>query len=153
MSAETPMPDHLVRPEPSEHDALAELERQLEAMLSKGEQTAKLIGPSGEEVKLPVSAFRALQLVTDGMAKGLSMMLLPQDKELTTQQAADILHVSRPHLIKLLEQGEMPYHQVGTHRRLKIEDVLVYREKRNQRRREQLDELIRLSEQLPGGYE
>jgi phosphoribosyl-dephospho-CoA transferase len=47
----------------------------------------------------------------------------------------------------------MPYHQVGTHRRVKIEDVLAYREKRNKRRREQLDELARLSEQLPGGYE
>lgn len=153
MPAETPIPDHLIRPEPEEQDALVELERQLETMLSQGNRTAKLISPHGNEVELPASAFHALQLVADGMAKGLTMMLLPQGKELTTQQAADILHVSRPHVIKLLEQGEMPYHQVGTHRRVKIEDVFAYREKRNKRRREQLDELTRLSEQLPGGYE
>lgn len=153
MPVETAIPDHLVRPEPSEQEALLELERQLEAMLSKGERTAKLISPDGEEVELPASAFHALQVLADGMAKGLSMMLLPQGKELTTQQAADILHVSRPHIIKLLEQGQIPFHQVGTHRRIKIEDLLAYRQKRNERRREQLDELIRLSEQLPGGYE
>jgi excisionase family DNA binding protein len=153
MPVETPMPDHLIRPEPEEQDALVELERHLEAMLSQGDRTAKLTNPHGEEVELPASAFHALQLVADGMAKGLTMMLLPQGKELTTQQAADILHVSRPHVIKLLEKGEMPYHHVGTHRRVKIEDVLVYRERRNKRRREQLDELTRLSEQLPGGYE
>ena len=153
MPVKTPIPDHLVRPEPEEQEALVELDRHLEAMLSKGDRTAKLISPHGEEVELPTSAFHALQLVADGMAKGLTMMLLPQGKELTTQQTADILHVSRPHVIKLLERGEMPYHQVGTHRRVKIEDVLAYREKRNKRRREQLDELTRLAEQLPGGYE
>ena len=153
MPVETPTPDHLIRSEPEEQDALVELERHLEAMFSKGERTAKLTSPHGEEVELPASAFHALQLVADGMAKGLTMLLLPQGKELTTQQAADILHVSRPHVIKLLEQGKMPYHQVGTHRRVKIEDVLAFREKRNKRRREQLDELTRLSEQLPVGYE
>jgi excisionase family DNA binding protein len=146
-------PDHLIRPEPAERDALLELERQLETMLSKGERTARLAGSHGEEVELPASAFHALQLLADGMAKGLTMMLLPQSKELTTQQAADILHVSRPHLIKLLDQGRMPFHQVGTHRRIRIEDLLAYREKRNQHRREQLEELTHISEQLPGGYE
>ncbi len=153
MPTETPIPDHVIRSEPGEQDALVELERHLEAMLSQGDRTAKLIGPHGDEVELPASAFHALQLLADGMAKGLTMMLLAHGKELTTQQSADILHVSRPHVIKLLEQGEMPYHQVGTHRRVKIEDVLAYREKRNNHRREQLDELTRLAEQLPGGYQ
>jgi len=150
---ETRRPENLVRPEPAEARDLVELHRQLEQMFSKGERTAKLVSPHGDEVEIPASAFHALQLVADGMAKGLTMMLVPQGKELTTQQAADILHVSRPHVIKLLEQGEMPHQFVGTHRRIKIEDLLAYRAKRNARRREQLDELTRLSEQLPGGYE
>ncbi len=153
MTVETAIPENLVRPEPAEEQGLLELHHQLVEMLSKGDRTAKLVSPHGDEVEVPASAFHALQLVADGMAQGLTIMLVPQGKELTTQQAADILHVSRPHLVKLLEQGEMPYHHAGTHRRIKIEDVLAYRAKRNARRREQLDELTRLSEELPGGYE
>jgi excisionase family DNA binding protein len=71
---------------------------------------------------------------------------------MTTQEAADLLHVSRPHLVKLLDEGAIPHYKVGTHRRVRIEDILQHRELRAGSRREKLDELTRLSEQLPGGY-
>ena len=73
-------------------------------------------------------------------------------QELTSQEAAGLLGVSRPHLIKLLDRGELPFHRVGTHRRIRIEDVLEYRERRRAERKAGLDELARLSEHLPGGY-
>ena len=87
------------------------------------------------------------------MADGRSITLVPHDKELTTQEAADILHVSRPHLIKLLDRGDLPFHRVGTHRRIRIEDVLTYRDRRDAERSAALDELTKLSEELPGGYQ
>lgn len=80
------------------------------------------------------------------------MTLMPHDKDLTTQEAADLLRLSRPHLTKLLDEGVIPHHKVGTHRRVRIDDLLAYRAKRDTTRREKLDELTRLSEELPGGY-
>jgi excisionase family DNA binding protein len=68
------------------------------------------------------------------------------------KEAADILNISRPFLVKLLDRGEIPYHRVGTHRRLNVEDALGYRELRAKRRREKLRELTELSEQVEGGY-
>ena len=115
--------------------------------------TARLVGPDGETMEIPASAFHALKLIVQGMARGQTLTLVPHGKELTTQEAADLLHVSRPHLVKLLEEGAIPYYKVGTHRRVRIEDILDHRESRAVARRERLDELTRLSEQLPGGYQ
>jgi excisionase family DNA binding protein len=112
-----------------------------------------LLGSDGERIDLPESALEALRVVIEAMADGRSITLVPDDKELTSQEAADILHVSRPHLIKLLDRGELPFHLVGTHRRIKMEDVLVYRDRRAAERDAALRELTRLSEELPGGYQ
>lgn len=87
-----------------------------------------------------------------GIARGQAMTLVPHGKELTTQQAADLLHVSRPHLVKLLDEDTIPHYKVGTHRRVRIEDALAYRQARASVRRDKLDELTRLSEELEGGY-
>jgi excisionase family DNA binding protein len=65
---------------------------------------------------------------------------------------AGLLHVSRPHLIKLLDQGAIPHHKVGTHRRIRIEDLFAYGKQRDTTRREKLDELTQISEELSGGY-
>jgi excisionase family DNA binding protein len=144
-------PETILRAEPSELDELAQLREQLDAILSRV-QTPRLIGPDGEAIDLPEAAFEALKLIVDAMARGQSITLVPHDKELTTQDAADLLYVSRPHLIKLLDAGELPFHRVGTHRRIRIEDVLAYQKRRDQTRKAALDELARLSEELPGGY-
>ena len=149
----TAVSDHVLSPDPSEQDELVELREQLARIAGRRRRpVAKLVSPGGIEAEIPASAFAALQAVVRDMAQGLTITLIPHDKELTTMEAADILNVSRPFLVKLLDRGDIPYHRVGTHRRLNVEDVLAYRELRAARRREKLRELTELSEQLEGGY-
>jgi len=145
--------EHSLSPDPSEQEELIELREQLARMAAQqGRAVARLIGPDGIEAEIPASAFAALQTAVRDMAQGLTITLIPHDKELTTREAADILNLSRPFLVKLLDRGDIPYHRVGTHRRVQVEDVLAYRELRASRRREKLRELTELSEQLEGGY-
>lgn len=152
MSA-TAVPEHVHSPDPSEQDELVELREQLARIAAQRKPPlAKLVSPDGIEVEVPASAFAALQAVVRDMAQGLTITLIPHDKELTTKEAADILNVSRPFLVKLLDRGDLPYHRVGTHRRLNVEDVLAYRELRAARRRDKLRELTELSQHLEGGY-
>jgi|SRR5579885_3673681 len=136
---------------PSEGNELRALLGRVDAVFG-GPSAPYLLGPDAERIELPAPVLEALKLIIDFLARGQSIMLVPHDKELTSQEAADILNVSRPHLIKLLDRGELPFHRVGNHRRLKIEDVIAYRERRRAERKAALDELTRLSEELPGGY-
>jgi excisionase family DNA binding protein len=152
MTTSTPqLPDNLLHSIPAEDDAMKALRRQIDDIFRE-HGTARLVGSHGETMEIPASAFHALKLIVEAMARGQTMALVPHGKELTTQYAADLLHVSRPHLVKLLDDGTIPHYKVGTHRRVRIEDVLEHRELRAGTRREKLDELTRLSEQLPGGY-
>jgi excisionase family DNA binding protein len=151
--ATTAIPEHVLSPDPSEQDELVELREQLARIAARrGRPVARLVGPDESEVEIPASVFAALRAVVRDMAQGLNMTLIPHDKDLTTEEAADVLNISRPFLVKLLDRGEIPYHRVGTHRRLNVEDVLAYRELRAARRRERLRELTELSEQVEGGY-
>lgn len=152
MTTTTPqLPDNLLRAAPEETGALEALRRQIDGILRE-HRTARLVGPDGETMEIPASAFHALKLIVQGMARGQTITLVPHGKELTTQEAADLLRVSRPHLVKLLDEDTIPHYKVGTHRRVRIEDVLAYRERRAATRRQKLDELTRLSEELEGGY-
>jgi len=147
----TPNRETVLHPASSEADRFNELRDRIDAMFC-GPQKPCFLGPDGERMDLPVSAFEALKVIIEAMADGRAITLVPHDKELTSQAAADILCISRPHLIKLLERGELPFHRVGTHRRIKIEDVLAYRDRRDAEREAALADLARLSEELPGGY-
>jgi excisionase family DNA binding protein len=124
------------------------------AVLAQRRQPAecKLVGPSGETIPIPESVFYILERVAEVMARGDSITIVPVGKELTTQQAADILNVSRQYLVRLLDEGRIPYGKTGKHRRLRIEDVLAFKEQRDEQRRAMLDELTRSSEEL-GGYD
>lgn len=84
--------------------------------------------------------------------EGKSITLTPHDRVLSTQGAADLLGVPRPHLIKLLDDGELPFRRVGRHRRLDVSDVLAYREHRAANRSAKLEEVVRISEDFEGGY-
>lgn len=86
------------------------------------------------------------------MAKGKAVSVIPSDAEITTQQAADILNVSRPHVVKLLEDGVIPFHKVGSHRRIKLKDVERYRQNKADEREEHLSELADQAQELNMGY-
>ena len=111
----------------------------------------QLVGPSGEALEIPESVFYVLERVVEVLASGDAVTVVPVGKELTTQQAANLLNVSRQYLIRLLDQGALPFRRTGKHRRLRIEDVLTYRERRDRERKSALDELAQQSEEL-GGY-
>jgi excisionase family DNA binding protein len=80
-------------------------------------------------------------VILDEMGRGNTVSVVPVQAEFTTQEAADLLNVSRPTLIQLLEAGEIPFHRVGTHRRVSRENLMVYRENRNRQRLAAMAEL------------
>lgn len=80
-------------------------------------------------IEMPSGVVSLLVNILDAMSRGENITLIPEKSELTTVQASEILKVSRPHLIKLLENGEIPYRTVGTHRRILLEDVIQYKSK------------------------
>lgn len=92
-----------------------------------------LVGSAEDDpVELPEEVYQVLRRVVDAMQKGLSVTISPTSQTLTTQQAADLLGISRPTLIKALDGGKLPYTRSGSHRRIALTDVLDYREKRRQ---------------------
>lgn len=97
---------------------------------------------------LPVTVVRLLQDILREMAAGNAISLVPIHAELTTQQAADALNVSRPFLIGLLKAGELPYRQVGSHRRVRFDDLMRYKRDIDARRAETLRQLTAESEEL-----
>ncbi len=113
-----------------------------------GEAIFRLIAPNGEAAELPVVVMRLLHDIVHHLANDRVVSIVPMHKQLTTQQAADLLNVSRPHLIALLERGEIPYTRPGKHRRLKFSDVMEYKRRRDAAEEEALDELARLSQDL-----
>lgn len=106
-----------------------------------------------ETVILPEPAFRLLLNVLSNMAEGNTVTLVPINAELTSQQAADLLNVSRPFLIQLLERGEIPHHKVGKHRRVRSKDLMAYKHRIDKERHEVLDQLVAEAQELGLGYE
>jgi excisionase family DNA binding protein len=129
-------------------DKDAPLVRELDDALAKNRGKAMLRAPSGEEIELPHSVFEVLVRVVHEMARGNAIRVLPVHAELTTQQAANLLGVSRPYLVGLLEKGEIPFRKVGSHRRVRLDDLLVYKDKRDHERRSALNELAAESQEL-----
>lgn len=101
---------------------------------------------------LPAAAVRLLTDMLGRLGAGTPVMVAPDQAELTTQQAADFLNVSRPHVIKLMEQGALPYRKVGTHRRMFAADLRAYKDGLDTRRRAALERLV-AEAQAAGTYE
>lgn len=121
------------------------VERVAQAMARHTDLQARLVGPDGYQVDLPDAVYVALRMVVDAMSKGMGVTIQPSNAELTTQQAADLLHISRPTLVRLLADGKIPFHQVGRHRRVYLEDLLHYEETTRHDRQAALAELSRES--------
>lgn len=136
-------PLDLVIPSEQEAQSIKELERILKVAGSQ----AKLVGANGEQISIPESVYQALCKVVHTMALGQAVAVVPEERELTTQQAANFLNVSRPYLIKLLEQGEIPYIQVGSHRRVLFDDLKKYKQQRDTERSKFLQQLIEINEE------
>lgn len=139
---------------PEQRSEVAALFRLLDQVADarSAQRGCTLVGPSGDEIQIPESVFYVLERVAEVLARGDSITVVPVGQELTTQQAADILNVSRQYLVRLLDDKQIPFSKVGKHRRVRIEDILDFKKKRDGNRRAALDELSRASQDF-GGYE
>ncbi len=141
-------------PLPSDEDRIiaAESSRQLAAIIGKGDAARLRLIDGDQSITVPVAAMRMLVDILAYMAEGEAMMLIPQHAELTTQQAADLLNVSRPYLVKILEDGKLDFHKVGSHRRVYFRDLLAYKEQSMSEREKALDDLAKQAQDLNMGY-
>jgi excisionase family DNA binding protein len=114
---------------------------ELSQLLRRGSPT--LVGPKGEHASLPHSLYGLLKDIVRNLEDGRSLVLMPEERQLTTQRAAEFLGMSRPYLIQLLDAGEIEYHLVGKHRRIALRDVLAYAKQRTEARRAALDRMAR----------
>lgn len=111
------------------------------------------IQETNESITIPKKAVSLLASILQNMAKGKSISVIPSDSEISTQQAADMLTISRPHLVKLLEAKAIPYRKVGSHRRILLQDVMEYENKLKKEREKQLEFLAQQAQDLNLGYE
>jgi excisionase family DNA binding protein len=105
-----------------------------------------------EEVTIPGVAFRMLGLILNELAQGHSIALNPVDRLVSTQKAADVLNVSRPYLVKLLESGKIPFSKAGAHRRVRLADVLEYKARMDAEADRAYEELVAQAQELGLGY-
>jgi excisionase family DNA binding protein len=128
--------------------------QRLAPLARKGRPLTMRVRDAGQEVtiELPAGAVKLLQAILEDMASGRAVTIVPQNAELTTQQAADFLNVSRPFLVQLLEQKRLPFRLVGTHRRVRFEDILRFKENIDAERRKVLDQLAAEAQDLKMGY-
>ncbi len=131
------------------HASAAELSRLL-AILPEAERA--IVKLDGHDLILPRQALALLRDILVEMAQGNAVTIVPTHAELTTQEAANILNVSRPHLVKLLNDDVIPYSKTGTHRRIRYQDLMVYKAQREQRSMDVLNALTEQAQHLGMGY-
>ncbi|HEX6076532.1 MAG TPA: helix-turn-helix domain-containing protein [Micromonosporaceae bacterium] len=102
---------------------------------------ARLVGPDGSQIDIPDELYGLLRDVVTAMSHGLAISIAPHNTMLTTQEGADLLNISRPTLVRLLTDGEIPHTMRGRHRRVMLRDILEYRERTRRERRQVLDQM------------
>lgn len=130
----------------------AESSRLMAACVGEGETAALRLIDGEIDIKIPISAIHMLRDILNQMAQGNAVSLVPVHAELTTQQAADILNVSRPYLVKLLEKGDIAFHKVGRHRRILFQDIMNYMAQRDSESLNLVKELSKEAQDLDMGY-
>lgn len=126
--------------------------RQAASNVKKYEFVEIKVQEQGQFLRIPKKAFHLLVVILNNMADGKSITLIPSNAEISTQQAADMLNVSRPHIVKLLEDGMVPFKKVGTHRRIELKHLIEYEKKLKENREQKLDFLIGQAQELNLGY-
>ena len=150
----TLIPENFETVAPSEADAvLARESSRLLATHKLGRTSVRIrLMDEGDAVTVPASAVRLfLQLLAE-MSQGNSVTLIPTQAELTTQQAADLLNVSRPYVAKLLDDGKIPSRRVGKYRRVRFDDLMAFKRKDDEAREKVLDQLTSEAQDLGMGY-
>lgn len=125
------------------YNALASVIEQL-----KSENPEIEIEETQERIKIPLSALKFLGEILKAMSQGKPFSLVPVATEVTTQKAAEILGCSRPHLVKLLEEGQIEFTKVGKHRRVKFEDVMNHRKKMKKTQKQNIIDIMKSDEEL-----
>ncbi len=146
---------HRQMPPTAQDAALARASGQILARYAKAERPMKVRiaeGATEQPFELPAGAVALLMDVLEAMAAGRGVTIVPENAELTTVQAANILNVSRPYLIKLLDEGAIPHRKVGKHRRVLMEDLMAYKARDDRERQAILDELAREAQEQGHGY-
>lgn len=147
--------DQTERPSKAVQESAMESYSALEAILGElkpqGEQVEIEIEETQEKIKVPLMALKMLAHILKVTGEGQPISIVPVAAEITTQAAAEMIGCSRPHLVKLLEEGEIPFTKVGKHRRIKYEDLMAYKKKMKEKQRNLLIELMK-SDEEPGLY-
>lgn len=125
------------------YDALASVIEQL-----KSENPEIEIEETQERIKIPLKALKLLGEVLKAMSEGKPFSIVPMATEVTTQKAAEILGCSRPHFVKLLEEGKIEFTKVGKHRRVRFEDVMKYKRKMKKSQKQHLIDIMKSDEEL-----
>ncbi|HQZ66739.1 MAG TPA: helix-turn-helix domain-containing protein [Planctomycetaceae bacterium] len=145
------LPD-TVSPDDVDLKQVARSSQQLSGVLAGRKRKSYRLTIDGEDCEIPVAALRMLKDLLVQLSRGNAVTLMPIHAELTTQEAADLLSVSRPYLVKLLETGEIPHRTVGTHRRVLLKDLMDYKRRSDQSRLKALEELAADAQELGLGY-
>jgi excisionase family DNA binding protein len=159
MTAIGPVPSELLLPSELTMKQAAAAAQALRGLVSaavaEGSQSLKLrpvARSSDSSIELPVATVRVLVEALEHSAAGNASIVVPLHRELTTQEAADLLNVSRPYLVSLLEAGKIPYRKVGSRRRVMLEDLLTYKNEETRHSRKLLDELTTEAQEMGLGY-
>ena len=146
-----------IPPLEKEVEAAVQGQRELASLLSTKFETQRIDIFDKEDkphsLVLPTSALRLLVDILGELAIGNAVKVVPVHAELTSQEAADLLNVSRPHLVKMLEEGAIPFTKTGRHRRVRFSDLMAFKQRRDEESQEAMDELVRQTRELGLGYD
>ena len=116
--------------------------RALRQLVQEG--SVKIVGAKGRRAQLPSAVAGLLDEILKNMQAGKAVSIVPEHQQLTTQRAANILGISRPFMVKLLEEGELTFHMVGSHRRVYLKDLLAYKKRRDEERHDSINRMARM---------